>query len=118
MSPCRKCEAKCCKYFAFQIDAPRRKADIENIRWYLAHKGVKVFIEKRRWYIEISNKCRYLTSEHACKIYHKRPLVCREHDAGSCEHIFDKFDHDRVFRNMKEFDLYLKEKAGKRKRKR
>ncbi|MFH1394634.1 MAG: YkgJ family cysteine cluster protein [Candidatus Omnitrophota bacterium] len=108
MSPCKKCEAKCCKYFAFQIDTPKNKNDFENIRWYLAHKGVKVFIEKRKWYMDIANPCRYLDENHSCKVYEKRPLVCRDHDTMDCERVAGEFDHDYVFRNMEEFDKYLR----------
>jgi len=110
MTPCRKCEAKCCKYFAFQIDTPKNKSDFENIRWYLAHKGVKVFIEKRKWFMDIANPCRYLSKKHTCGIYAKRPLICREHSPLDCERTPGKFEHDYVFKNMKEFDRYLKKR--------
>jgi len=107
MTPCKKCDAKCCKYFAFQIDAPKCKHDFENIRWYLAHEGVSVFIEKRRWHLEIASKCRYLMKDNRCRVYDKRPLVCREHSITECERLPGGFAHDRVFRNMEEFDEYL-----------
>jgi uncharacterized protein len=55
--PCRECEAKCCKYFALQIDTPKRKSDFENIRWYLAHENVSVFVDKRKWFLNVDNKC-------------------------------------------------------------
>lgn len=116
MSPCRKCDAKCCRYFAFQISAPRTKHDIENIRWYLAHKGVTVFIDRRRWHIEVANKCRYLMKNHRCRIYDKRPAICREHSITSCEAVAGDFSHDYVFKNMKEFDKYLEEKKARRKK--
>ena len=75
MSPCRKCSAECCQYVALQIDTPRSKAEFENIRWYLAHKKVFVYIEKREWFLEIRTACRYLTADHRCTIYHKRPDI-------------------------------------------
>ncbi len=110
MDPCTKCDAKCCRYFALQIDTPKSKSDFENIRWYLAHKGVSVFIEKRKWYLDIANECRYLTKDHRCRVYDKRPLVCREHSPGTCELVSGDFGHDRAFRNMEEFDRYLAER--------
>ena len=116
MSPCRKCEAKCCRYFVLQIDTPKHKQDFENIRWYLAHKGIFVYIEKRKWYLEVSNRCRYLTKDHNCRIYEKRPLVCREHDTSTCEHTSSHFGHEHMFRNMKEFDQYLAKKFKKKKK--
>ena len=116
MSPCKKCDAKCCRYFAIQIDAPRSKHDIENIRWFLAHKGVTVFIDRRRWHLDIASRCRYLTKDHRCRVYDKRPLICREHETDSCEGTAKKLAHSAVFRNMKEFDGYMAERRqGRRK---
>ena len=115
MSPCRSCEAKCCRYFAMEIDTPRSKHDFENLRWYLAHKKIKIFVEKRKWYIEILNECRYLKG-HRCSIYEKRPLICREHSTFDCEHILEDFDHDLIFSSMEELDEYV-EKRFSRQRK-
>ena len=118
MTPCRKCDAKCCRYFALQIDTPRTKEDFEDVRWYLAHKKVTVFIENRKWYLDVGNECRYLTKDHRCSVYDKRPLVCREHDVSECERLPGDFDHDFTFRNMKEFDKYMEKRfRGKRRRK-
>ncbi len=116
MVPCRKCEARCCRYFALQLDTPKRKADFEHIRWYLAHKGVTVFVEKRKWYLDVANECRYLTKDHKCRIYYERPVICREHATDVCERTSDDFEHDHVFRDMKEFDGYLAERFKKRKK--
>ncbi len=113
MTPCRKCDAKCCRYFAFHIVAPKTKEDIETIRWYLAHTGVTVFIERRRWYVEIDNDCRYLTKDFKCSIYDKRPAICKEHEPSSCEFTFTEFDHEHIFHTMEEFDRYL---AARKKR--
>ena len=107
MTQCKKCESKCCRYFGLQIDTPRAKSEFENIRWFLAHKGVTVFVEKRKWYLEFVSRCTYLTKNHRCKIYNKRPLICREHSFTTCETALDKYGHDHIFKNMKEFDKYL-----------
>jgi len=116
MSPCRACEAKCCRYFSLELDTPRAKNDFENIRWFLAHKDVSVFVEKRKWYLQVNNVCEYLTKEHKCKIYSKRPTICSEHDNSSCEGRFGDFDHEIVFKNLPELDKYLN-KRFKRKKK-
>ncbi len=117
MVKCRICESKCCRYFALQIDTPKTKSEFENIRWYLAHKGVSVYIDKRKWFLEVDNKCRYLTKDHRCGIYDKRPLICREHDPATCDSSEGEFGHDHVFKNLKEFDKYLAERFGKKRRK-
>ncbi len=110
MSPCSKCDAKCCRYFGVHIDTPKHKDDFENIRWYLAHKDTAVYIEKRQWYLEIKNKCRYLMKNHRCRVYERRPTICRDHGVATCEHVGEDFAHDRMFHDMKEFDVYLAER--------
>ncbi|MFC1809599.1 YkgJ family cysteine cluster protein [Candidatus Omnitrophota bacterium] len=114
MSPCRKCTGECCRYFGLQIDTPRRKSDFENIRWYLAHKKTAVFVEKRKWFLELFERCRYLTKDHKCKIYHKRPLLCKEHSHHNCEFHGEKEDHDLHFKSLEEFDRYLTDRFKKK----
>ncbi len=114
MSPCRKCSADCCKYIAKQLDTPRSKEEFEHIRWYLAHKRVKVFIEKRKWYLEIFTDCKYLTPSNMCSIYETRPLICREHDAKDCEFHVDSMEHDHYFQCLEEFDEYLTKRFSRK----
>jgi len=110
MTPCTDCSAECCKYFALEIDTPRTKQEFENIRWYLAHKHVAVFVDKRKWFLEINNTCQYLEKGNKCGIYDKRPLVCREHDPATCEYLHDEFGHSHFFSNLENFDKYLKKR--------
>lgn len=117
MSPCRKCEARCCRYFALELDTPRNKDDFENIRWYLAHRGAEVFVERRKWFLEVKTRCRYLTKDHRCKIYEKRPQVCRDYDRKTCEFTPFDFEHDLVFKNLRDFDKYLDKRFRRRKKK-
>jgi len=117
MSPCHKCGAKCCRYFALQLDTPRSRADFENIRWYLAHKKVTIFVDGGKWFLDVGNECRYLTADHRCRIYDKRPLVCREHDTYECERHPGDFGHEHTFKKLEELDRYI-EKRFKSKRKR
>lgn len=116
MSPCRKCTARCCRYIAFQIDAPKRKHDFENIRWYLAHRKVAVFIEKKKWFIEFITDCKYIGKDHSCTIYHKRPAICREHSSHDCEIDEASFSHECSFKTLEEFDVYLRNRRSKRRK--
>jgi len=117
MSPCRKCSAQCCKYFALQIDTPRSRDDFENLRWYIAHQKTHIFSEKRKWYLEITKRCRYLTKDNLCKIYDTRPAICREHSARDCEFTHGEAEHDLYFKSLPELDAYLKERFKKTKKK-
>lgn len=42
---CEGC-SKCCEYIAVEIDKPETEEDFENIKWFLLHKNVKVFIQE------------------------------------------------------------------------
>ncbi len=117
MSPCRKCEAKCCQYYALQIDTPRSKDDFENLRWYITHKRTRIFYERRKWFLEVLNKCRYLDKDHKCKIYNKRPQVCRDHEAKSCEHTLGEADHEHYFKDLKDLDKYIQNRFSRKPKK-
>ena len=110
MSPCAGCPAICCRYFALQIDTPVSRQDFENIRWYLAHENVRAYVEKRKWYLEVMNKCRFLTGNGKCSIYENRPLICKEHDSSECEYTAGEVRHDMAFEDMQSLDLYIKKR--------
>ena len=75
---CEKCTGLCCRYFALPIETPEDKDDFDDIRWYLCHKGITVFVEDGDWYINIKNKCKHLSEkDNRCKIYSKRKVAIR-----------------------------------------
>ena len=82
---CDKCTGLCCRYFALPIETPEDREDYDDIRWYLCHEGVTVFVEDGDWYINVKNKCRHRqTRNHLLLSLHrlqnpKRPL---EHNPG------------------------------------
>ncbi len=114
MVKCKTCESKCCRYFGLQLDTPRSKEEFENLRWFLAHKGVTVFVEKKKWYLQMDNKCRFLQESNQCGIYDKRPLICREHSPGTCENAMGNFDHEYTFKSLKEIDAYLAKRFSRK----
>ncbi|MFH1847045.1 MAG: YkgJ family cysteine cluster protein [Candidatus Omnitrophota bacterium] len=118
MSSCARCEASCCRYFALEIDTPRSKTDFENIRWYLAHKDVAVFVNKKKWHLEITSECRYLGKDNKCRIYSKRPLICKEHSVNNCEFHSNDFEHEHMFSSLEQLDEYINKRFKKRKCKR
>ena len=127
---CDKCTGLCCRYFALPIETPEDKDDYDDIRWYLCHKDVSVFVEDGDWYINIKNKCEHLREkDYRCKIYDKRPRICRGYKTSDCDLTEGEYDYELHFtsdRPMAEyikikFDNNLKEKKknkGKKKRKR
>jgi Fe-S-cluster containining protein len=112
---CTKCEALCCKYFALEIDTPTTRNDFENIRWYISHQKTSVFIQERKWYLNVKNRCKHLKSDNRCKIYEERPAICRRLHPDNCEY------HDRnavrEIKTLKQLGEYLEEKPIRKKRK-
>lgn len=112
---CRACSAQCCRYFALQIDTPTEPEDFDNIRWYLAHQDVAVFVEGDDWYLQVNRVCRYLQADDTCGIYEQRPRICRDYgrDAeGKTEcHAADRpCDHDCFFASPEDLEAYLRQR--------
>lgn len=111
-STCSKCNARCCKYFALEIDRPESRNDFENIRWYISHEKTSVFIERGKWFLNVKNRCRYLDVDNRCTVYENRPAICRRLDTNGCEY------HDtppiREIKTPKQLEAYLREQSAKR----
>jgi uncharacterized protein len=93
---CSYCTARCCKYFALQIDQPTEAQDFDHLRWYMIHGKVSVFVEDGAWYLMIHNQCDHLQEDLRCGIYETRPQICRDYSTENCE-----YDDDGVY------DLYF-----------
>lgn len=109
--PCIACGAQCCRYVAIEIDKPTNKRDFENIRWYLLHENVYVFIDHDNvWHVEFRTKCRALGEDQRCHEYDTRPQLCRDHGlpVGSCEFFDSPYKHR--FTQPEEFERYLDKK--------
>ena len=106
---CEKCTGMCCRYFALPIETPENKDDFDDIRWYLCHKDVTVFVEDGEWYINIKNKCKHLSDhDNRCKIYTKRPNICRGYKHDDCDYVEGEYNYELHFTNDKQMDEYIK----------
>jgi len=112
---CTTCDGKCCKYITIEIERPTRKADVDEIRWFLAHENIEVFIEDGEWYVQVNNRCKHLTADNRCAIYEDRYQVCRDHDIEECEGSDGEVEAV-IFRTTQEFDAYWSRKKAKRKK--
>jgi len=82
----KNCKGLCCRYFALPIEPPQDWDDYDDIRWYLAHENVTVFVEDGDWYLNVKNKCRYLSEkDYSCQTYDKRPNICRQYNPGNSD---------------------------------
>lgn len=110
---CSQCAGLCCRYFALQIDTPQEKDDYDDIRWYLCHKDITVFVEDGDWYLNIKNKCRHLSEkDYHCRIYEKRPKICRQYRHADCDFTEGEYDYELHFTNDKQMEEYIKIKFG------
>ena len=100
---------------------PEDRKDFDDIRWYLLHDGVSVFLEDGDWYIQIDNRCKALTAEGLCSVYEGRPRICRGYKDGDCEFAEPDGEHEVLLRTPEECTAYadkvLAEKKARKKRK-
>jgi hypothetical protein len=107
---CEGCEGMCCRYVALEIDAPEDLEDFENIKWYVAHKNVIVFVdEDDEWYVEFSTPCEFIGEDNLCKIYDKRPKICRKYNHDQCLFHNDDYSEKHTFRTIEDVEKYIKE---------
>jgi len=114
---CQKCAGLCCRYLALPIDTPEDKGDFDDVRWYLAHEGISIFVEDGDWYINIANRCKYLNKDNMCDIYETRPRICRGYEEETCDYNGGDYGYDLYFSSIEELDEYLAQKAKRKKAK-
>lgn len=102
---CDHCTAKCCRYFAVQIDTPEDREDYDYLRWFLLHGEATIFTEDGDWYLLVSTECKHLRADGRCGIYATRPDICREYSTESCE-FDDDAVYDRCFETSEQMEEY------------
>ena len=108
-SQCHKCTGLCCRYFALPIETPETREDFDDIRWYLCHKDITVFVEDGDWYVNVKNKCRHLSeTDYRCDIYDKRPGICRKYKHADCDFVDGEYDYELHFTNDREMAEYIR----------
>ena len=100
---CGGCTALCCSYFALEIDEPDEPSDFENLRWYIIHEDVQIFVDDGVWYLQIFRKCSWLDG-NKCGNYENRPQICRDYTDELCD--LDGPESDLSFRNIEELEAY------------
>ena len=106
---CEGCGGKCCKYVAIEIDTPEDMSDFENIRWYVIHKNIQVYVdEDYKWHIEFLTPCEHLGENNLCQIYNERPEICREYSTKECL-FHNDYEEKYTFKKLEDVDKYIKE---------
>ena len=106
---CEDCDGMCCKYVAIEIDAPEKKQDFENIKWYVLHKNVNVFVsEDDEWHVEFITPCEFLGENGLCENYEKRPKICKDYDEEYCLFHNPDYSEKFTFKNLRDVEEYIK----------
>lgn len=106
---CKKCQGLCCRYVALPLDEPTDKGDFDDIRWYLAHENITVFVEDGDWYVNFKTTCRHLSEDdYMCTMYETRPKICRKYKASDCDFAEGEYDYDLHFTDDKQMQEYIK----------
>ncbi len=106
---CEKCTGLCCRYFALPIETPETREDYDDIRWYLSHEDISVFVEDGDWYLSVGRKCRHLSEKnHKCLIYDRRPKICRKYRHVNCDAVVGEYDYELHFTSDREMDEYIR----------
>jgi Fe-S-cluster containining protein len=108
--------AKCCLYFALEIDTPTSRDDFSDMLWYIAHDKIEIFVEDKKWYLKVLNRCRMLNEYNMCSIYDRRPNICREYSIQNCEYEAES-ENDLHFKTFDELHEYMEKRFKKKKKK-
>jgi Fe-S-cluster containining protein len=108
---CEHCTAACCRYIALPIDTPETLAEFDDVRWFLLHEGVSVFVENGDWYIALETRCRHLQADHRCAIYATRPNVCRTYSTDDCDYHSGDYGWEQHFASPEHLSAFARAHA-------
>lgn len=113
---CNQCVALCCRYFAFNIEAPTTKRDFEDLRWYLLHEDTILFVEDGDWYLQVNRPCKALLPDSRCGIYETRPTICRGYKTDKCDWHGDEYGYEQLFTEPEQIARFAKEYLARRRK--
>ncbi len=112
---CQNClPAKCCTYFALEVDEPDTRKDFEAMLWQVAHQGVSFYIYRKAWYMMVDSVCGFLRPDNKCAIYETRPYICREHSIDNCEYTGGDYGFTEHFHTYDEFRNWINDNTDYR----
>lgn len=111
---CEHCAAACCRYLALPIEKPSNARDYDDIRWYLMHEGISIFVEDGDWYIQIQTRCKNLGEDNRCMVYEERPEICAEFQPVGCDYTSSTHGYELHFTHATQIEDYYAQKTGKR----
>ncbi len=111
-NPCEGCD-HCCRYVSLPIPRPRTRRDFDEIRWYVLHRGVSVYVDwEGDWMIQFDSPCAWL-KDGRCVHYELRPEICRDYDPAECERYVPAPAEKLLIRNEADLERYLEEREAR-----
>ena len=110
---CEHCTATCCHYIALPIETPETLSEFEDVRWYLIHENISIFVEGGDWYICVHTPCRHLLADHRCGIYETRPHICRRYTTENCDYHSGDYGWEQHFTSPEHLEAYVREHPPK-----
>jgi hypothetical protein len=118
-NPCDGCDL-CCRHIAVEIDKPENKKEFDQIRWFLLHEDIWVFIDNDdSWNLQVNRPCTKLVlskgqaeggrrkADYICGDYEKRPQICRDYSAKGCERNGDGDSFKVMWKSLEEFEEWV-----------
>ena len=106
-NPCDGCDL-CCRHVAVEIDEPETKKEFDNIRWFLLHKDIWIFVDNDdSWNMQVNNRCKKLGEDGWCGAYEKRPAICRDYSSDGCERNGEGDSFKIMWKSLEEFDDWV-----------
>ncbi|HLJ11399.1 MAG TPA: YkgJ family cysteine cluster protein [Planctomycetaceae bacterium] len=112
---CSYCTALCCRYFSIPIDTPTTRKDFDDLRWFMMHGRISVYVDDGTWYLCVYADCKHLQGDHRCAQYDDRPQICRRYSTHDCEYD-DEGLHERLFETPEQLWEYAEAILPRRKR--
>ena len=114
---CECCNAECCRYVATEIDKPEKESDFEEIKWFVSHENVHVYVdEDGEWYVEFTTPCKFLGKDNKCTNYENRPKVCKDYDHDECT-FYNGSPEVITFNSVEDVERYIEKNGNKDKSK-
>jgi Fe-S-cluster containining protein len=106
--PCLAC-TQCCHYVAIEIDEPESREEFDNIRWYLYHPGIEIFVDHEdTWNVLIHTTCENLLPDGKCNVYDTRPVICRNFPNETCEPNTGEPAEKVLLRTAEDLDTWMR----------
>jgi uncharacterized protein len=110
-SLCHRCPAACCRYIALPFDEPQDAEAFEEVRWFLMHDGVTVFVTDGQWYVSVATHCKHLDAQNRCTIYADRPQICREYSSDGCDYRGGDYGYKLFFTHPQQVVEYARKRG-------